>query len=136
MSFSTKVIKKKKSEETETDLMKAMKEIPSSSESVGKLTRSVIPPESIGGLLSKESKSEPKKPKSDDAVKLDALISAAAKKKVPVKMEVEQEEKEEDMEKKPTKFIPHGGNMLQYLEPKDPEARKKYVEKIKSKKGM
>jgi hypothetical protein len=71
-----------------------------------------------------------KKPKGESSLKLDALIAAAAKKKLPVKASVEKEveispkkeikdsEMKKPMASKPTEFVPHGGSYLQYLKAK------------------
>ena len=67
----------------------------------------------------KEKPSSPKKAKSEDMASLE--MSMAASKKSP---------------KKETEFVPHNKSMLQDLQPSEPEAKKKYLEKIKLRKGM
>lgn len=66
-----------------------------------------------------EKYASPKKAKSEDMASLE--MSMAASKKSP---------------KKETEFVPHNKSMLQDLQPSDPEAKKKYLEKIKLRKGM
>jgi hypothetical protein len=72
-------------------------------------------PKSFGTITS--SYKEPKKMKSkEDMAMIEAKMQSAKKPKAIV---IKEEEKEEDeMEKKPTKFIPHGGSYLQYLKAK------------------
>ena len=125
-----------KMKEEEYGTLKA-KKVPSSA--IGSIES--VPSSPIGSI--KPMSEYGKKSKGEGSLKLDALIASAAKKKLPVKAsvekEVEIEPKEKEMEapkSKKTEFVQHGGNMLQYLQPKEPEARKKYLEKIKSKKGM
>jgi len=67
-----------------------------------------------------EKYASPKKAKSEDMASLE--MSMASSKKSP--------------EKKKTEFVEHGGSMLQHLQPSDSEAKKKYLEKIKLRKGM
>ena len=69
-----------------------------------------------------KEKSSPKKAKSEDMASLEMSMAASKKSAAP--------------EKKKTEFVAHGGNMLQYLQPSDPEEKKKYLEKIKLRKGM
>ena len=70
----------------------------------------------------KEKSSSPKKAKSEDMASLEMSMAASKKSPAP--------------EKKKTEFVEHGGSMLQHLQPSDPEAKKKYLEKIKLRKGM
>jgi hypothetical protein len=132
MAFNTKVIKKsKKSKDIEemspeekygtsgniktysADIPEAMKV------KYGDLAgASKISPESFGTI---KKVSEYNKPmKGADSLKLDAMIAAAAKKKLPVKASMEKEVEISPMEKekKPTEFVQHGGSMLQYLKKK------------------
>ena len=69
-----------------------------------------------------EKYASPKKAKSEDMASLEMSMAASKKSPAP--------------EKKKTEFVAHGGNMLQYLQPSDPEEKKKYLEKIKLRKGM
>ena len=153
MAFNTSVIKKKKShgmeemepkeayetsEELESyspksslsDMAKIKtKSVPMNIE--GLKTSAMIPsafegakkvPSSDIGTIKKASEYG-KKPKGTDSLKLDALIAAAAKKKLPVKASMEKEVEispKEEMEapKKPTEFVQHGGSLLQYLKKK------------------
>lgn len=66
-----------------------------------------------------EKYASPKKAKAEDMASLE--MSMAASKKSP---------------KKETEFVPHNKSMLQDLQPSEPEAKKKYLEKIKLRKGM
>jgi hypothetical protein len=68
-----------------------------------------------------KEKSSPKKAKSEDMASLEMSMAASKKSAAP---------------KKETEFIPHNKSMLQDLQPSEPEAKKKYLEKIKLRKGM
>lgn len=87
----------------------------------GLIGASKVPSSSIGTIT--KASEYGKKPKGETSMKLDALISAAAKKKLPVKASVEKEveispKEEMKSEKKPTEFVQHGGSLLQYLKKK------------------
>lgn len=129
MAFNTKVIKKsKKSDDMEEmadfktkSIPLDMKGLKSSSIPLDMkgLKSASVPPSEIGTI---KKISEYNKPmKGADSLKLDALIAAAAKKKLPVKASMEKEVEISPMEekkKKPTEFVQHGGSMLQYLKKK------------------
>jgi hypothetical protein len=142
MAFNTSILKKKKShgmEEMEPkEKYETSEEMKSYSpkmkeEEYGTLKAKKVPLSPIGSI--KSTPSSPigsiktmseygKKSKGESALKLDALIAAAAKKKLPVKASVEKEveiepkEKEMKAPKKPTEFVQHGGSLLQYLKKK------------------
>ena len=136
MAFNSKIIKKSKkshgmeemepkeayetSEDLETYSPKSKLGISADSVPMDMkgLKSSSVPPSDIGSI---KKISEYNKPgKGENSLKLDALISAAAKKKLPVKASVEKEVEISPMkeEKKPTEFVQHGGSLLQYLKKK------------------
>ena len=132
MAFNTKVIKKSKKsqdmEEMEPEEMSfKTKSIPlnmsdlktkSIPVDISSLKSATVPKSEIGTI---KKISEYNKPmKGADSLKLDAMIAAAAKKKLPVKASMEKEVEISPMkeEKKPTEFVQHGGSMLQYLKKK------------------
>jgi hypothetical protein len=112
--FNSKAIKKMKKEDSEESL-ETYKPMQYKEDAIPK---SKTPLESIGNLKNTviySGKSKASKPKEDIAM-MEAKMQSAKKPKVIV---LKEEEKEEDeMEKKPTKFIPHGGSYLQYLKAK------------------
>ena len=121
--FNTSIIKPKKFEGAKKVPMGKMNTIKTMAEMEAEHGAEEMEPKEKFEISEKSEKyASPKKAKSEDMASLEMSMAASKKSPAP--------------EKKKTEFVAHGGNMLQYLQPSDPEEKKKYLEKIKLRKGM